>query len=367
MPSGGFGRLAIVTLINALLVLFFASFIISGLFAIYGEKYLRGLAEEAAMQYARALERQGKQVNFTEIKQLFYEKYGLTKPISERVLMYVWRMFILDFSDFPKAPQAQYPNGGDNALDVVLRAIVPTLILFTTATIIVIIIGIYLGFQSARRPGSLLDKSVSTTAMISASLPMWWVGILMLYIFSFQLGWFPIASTEVYTKIAALAQKLQAGQISVVDYWIGYIYEWLRHMTLPLLTIVLVSFGGWSYIIRNIVIGVLAEDFVMVARAKGLPERLVLYKHVLRTASPPIVTMSALAIVGSLGGAIITETVFQWPGSGLTYWIALNSGDEGVLVVQTYIFVLLFVIVISLLDFVYVLLDPRVRIGGRAG
>ncbi|MET1101840.1 MAG: ABC transporter permease [Pyrodictiaceae archaeon] len=365
MTNGGFGRLAVMTLVNAIIVLFVASFLISAVFIAYGEQYLKGVAEEAAMQYARALERSGKQVNFTEIKQLFYEKYGLTRPVVERILVYVWRTFTLDFSDFPKAPQAEYPNGGENALDVVLRAMVPTLILFTTAQIIVIIIGIYLGFQSARKPGSLLDKFISTTAMVSASLPMWWVGLLMLYIFSFHLRMFPIASTEVYAKIAKLSQELAAGKINIFEYYVGYIYQWFYHMSLPLITIVLVLFGSWAYIVRNIVIGVMAEDFVIVARAKGLPERLVLYKHVLRTASPPIVTMTALALIGSLGGAIITETVFQWPGSGLTYWIALNSGDQGVLVVQTYIFVLLFVITISILDFIYMLLDPRVRIGGR--
>ncbi len=363
--GGGIGRLAIMTVINALIVLFAASFLISTIFVVYGEKYLRGLAEEAAMQYVRMLERAGVEVNYTKIKEMFYERYGLNRPFVETVLLYVKRTFLLEFQDFPRQAQANYPVGGETALDVALAAITNSLILFLTADLIVIPLGIFLGFQAARRPGSLLDKIISTTAMVTTSIPMWWVGMLMLLVFSFHLGLFPIASVDVYSRIGDLSRKLAAGEISQFEYFMGYIYEWARHMALPLATVVLVTFGSWAYVVRNIIIGIMGEDFVMVARAKGLPERLVLYKHVLRTASPPIVTMTAMALVGAMGGAIITETVFQWPGSGMVYWVALNNGDQAVLVVLTYLFVLLFVIVISLLDFIYMLLDPRVRVGGR--
>ena len=137
---------------------------------------------------------------------------------------------------------------------------------------------------------------------------------------------------------------------------------WLYYMALPLITVVLVTFGGWAYIVRNLVISVMQEDFVTAARAKGLPERKVLYGHVLRTASPPIVTYLALGLVGSFGGAIITETVFGWPGMGLLYWQAILGSDTVLVVAITYISVLMFIAVILILDFLYVLLDPRVRL-----
>ena len=141
------------------------------------------------------------------------------------------------------------------------------------------------------------------------------------------------------------------------------IIDLLWHMTLPLATVVFVSFGAWTYVTRNIVVGTLQEDFVMAARAKGLPERKVLYGHVLRTASPPIVTMSILSLIGSLGGAIITESVFTWPGMGRLYWIALQQGDLRVLLGLTFITTFIFIVAMVLVDLIYGFLDPRVKVG----
>ncbi len=371
--GGGVSRVVAGSIINALIVLFFASALISAIFVAYGTKDLKGIAQEEIQARIQALSRQGRPVNYTQIKMLVYEKYGLNKPAYYRILKYVKDTFLLKFGSFPKRPDVTYPRGGDNAAEVVKRALVPTIILFFTAEIIVILIGIYLGFQAARRAGSLYDKTISVIAMISASLPMWWVGMLMLYAFAYKYKIFPLASVDVYSALGTLHREFATvlakgflhSPIGYLHYGLLYLKTWLYYMALPLITIILVLFGGWAYIIRNIVINVLTEDFVTVLRAKGLPERLVLYKHVFRAASPPLVTMSALGLVGALGGAIITEIVFQWPGMGFTYWIALNNGDDGVLVAQTYLLVFIFVIVITLLDFLYMLLDPRVRIGGR--
>ena len=371
--GGSVGRTVLNSIFNAVIVLFFASALISGIFVAYGYKYLKGLAQQEIQGEIQSLVRQGKPYNYTQIKMLVYERYGLNKPAVYRVFKYVKDTFLLKFGEFPKSPDVTYPRGGDNAAQVVERALVPTIILFFTAEIIVILIGIYLGFQAARRAGSLYDKTISVVAMLSASLPMWWVGMLMLYAFAYKYKIFPLASIDVYSALgklhrefaAVLAQGFLHNPIGYLHYYGISLETWLYYMALPLVTIILVLFGGWAYIIRNIVINVLTEDFVTVLRAKGIPERLVLYKHVFRAASPPLVTMSALGLVGALGGAIITEIVFQWPGMGYTYWIALNSGDQGVLVAQTYLLVFLFVIIITTLDFIYMLLDPRVRIGGR--
>jgi len=135
-------------------------------------------------------------------------------------------------------------------------------------------------------------------------------------------------------------------------------------MALPLATVVAVSLGGWAYVVRNVVAMRMGEDFVMVARAKGVPERRVLFGHVLRSASPPLVTMVALSLVNSLGGAIISEAVFGWPGMGLLYWISIANSEVMLLGATTYIIILLFVIVVIALNFLYALLDPRVRTTG---
>lgn len=365
--AAGIGRVMAVTAINIIVVLVIVAIIMSTIFVVQADMYLKGLAKEMYDLRARQLEEQMARIGASReqiqeklelLNKTIWESLGLTKPLHERILMYAWNAITFNFTAIPVRQGVGYPGGGNNAAEVVFNALRSTAILFTTATLIQLVIAIYLGLQSAKRAGSILDRTIMGIALISTSLPMWWVALLMLLIFSYHLGWFPNAAKEVYSAL----EKLDPNS---PFYIFDYIRTWLHHMTLPLLTIILVTFGGSSYIIRNIVLGTLREDFVMVARAKGLPERLVLYKHVLRAASPPIATMTALSLVGSLGGAIITETVFQWPGMGLTYWIAIQNGDTGVVMVNTWITTCLFIIVIFTLDFIYMLLDPRVRVGKR--
>lgn len=365
--AAGIGRVIATTAINIIVVLVIVAIIMSTIFVIQADTYLKGLAKEIYDLRARQLEEQMARVGASKeqiqqklelLNKTIWESLGLTKPLHERILMYAWNAITFNFTAFPVRQGVGYPGGGNNAAEVVFNALRATAILFTTATLIVLVIAIFLGLQSAKRAGSILDRTITGIALISASLPMWWVAILMLLIFSYHLGWFPYAAKEVYSALAKLDPNSSF-------YIFDYIRAWLYYMTLPLLTIILVTFGGGSYIVRNIVLGTLREDFVMVARAKGLPERLVLYKHVLRAASPPIATMTALSLVGSLGGAIITETVFQWPGMGLTYWIAIQNGDTGVVMANTWITTFLFIVVIFTLDFIYMLLDPRVRVGKR--
>jgi len=367
MPAG-IGRTILTTVINIVVVLVIVSVIISAIFVTQADMYLRGLAQEMYQAKVKALEPRLRGLSAEEreeilqrINESIWRDLGLLRPLHERVMIYAVNAMTFRFENF--TAKKIYPGSYRNAKDVVFNALRATIILFTTATIIELSIAIFLGLQAAKRAGSLFDRAISGLALVSASLPMWWVGLLMLLVFSYWLGWFPFASKDVYIELAALNRM----DIDPIQRFFMSIPIWLKYLALPLITVVLVSFGGGSYIVRNIVVGTIREDFVMVARAKGLPERSVLYKHVLRAASPPIVTMSALSLVGSLGGAIITETVFQWPGMGLTYWIAINNGDVGVLMANTYLVVFLFIVVIFTLDFIYMMLDPRVRVKGRKG
>ena len=137
----------------------------------------------------------------------------------------------------------------------------------------------------------------------------------------------------------------------------------LYHLILPVTTVVFVNFGGWAYVTRNVVLGIFHEDYVMVARAKGVPERRVIFKHVLRSAAPPIVTMTLFALIGSLGGALITEAVFNWPGMGRLYWVAIQQQDVPVLLGTTTVSTILYLLVTVVVDLIYGLLDPRVKVG----
>ncbi len=362
--AGGVSTALLKAAANAIVVLIVAAFIISAVFVEQGQQQLKATAMSMLQQRIRALKMKGVQITpqlLNKINMTIYRDLGLLEPVWLRILRFTFWSITFNFQMFPA--KVHYAGAsGDTAKDVVLAALPNTVMLFTTATVICIFIGIFLGLQAARKAGGLADRAISTVAMVTTSLPMWWVGMLMLLVFSFELGIAPAVCINVYGDLAQLARHVHG-----ILYYIYSIPIWLHYMWLPVLTIVLVSFGGWAYTIRNVVISVMTEDFVNVARAKGLPERTVLYKHVLRTASPPIVTMSALSLVASLGGAIITETVFSWPGMGRTYWVALQAGDTGVLIALTYVTVFLFVVIITFLDFIYALLDPRVRTGLAGG
>ncbi|HEB37152.1 MAG TPA: ABC transporter permease, partial [Thermoplasmatales archaeon] len=132
---------------------------------------------------------------------------------------------------------------------------------------------------------------------------------------------------------------------------------------LPLITIVFVSFGGWAYTSRNLVIGILQEDFVRVARAKGVPERKVIYGHVLRAAAPSIVTLTIFTLLGSIGGAIITESVFNWPGMGRLYWTAIQMNEITIIMGLTFVTVFLYLFGMVFADLIYGYLDPRIKVG----
>lgn len=269
---------------------------------------------------------------------------GLDKPWYMNLPNYLISVVTLNLKS-----QVLTSNSGSRMVwDIVMERLPRTVLLFTTATVITIAIGILLGMLAAKKRGSVFDKVVTVFALITASFPMWWVGMLMLQLFSYQLNLFPSGGM---TSVPPPKEPL------------AYLADLLWHMSLPVITIVLVSFGGWAYVTRNILLGVLKEDFVLAARARGLLERTVLFKHILRPSLPPIVTMMALSIVASLSGAIITEIVFNWPGMGMLYWEAIETLDIPVILGLTYIFTLVFVITMLALDIVYAVLDPRVRKG----
>jgi len=294
-----------------------------------------------------------------------YKKYGLDQPAWIRVFYRTAEILTFQFGE---ASTMKSPTGSSEVLQIILEALPRTILLFTTATIIEIFLGLYLGFKAAQGVGGVLDRTISIFSMFSNSLPMWWFGMLMILVFSYQFNLFPssgmfsVPSVEKITWVISIPYILPPVEI-VFTMPLASIIDLLWHMALPLATVVFVSFGAWTYITRNIVVGTLQEDFVLAARAKGLSERKILYGHVLRTASPPIVTMSVLSLLSSLGGAIITESVFTWPGMGRLYWIALQQGDLRVLLGLTFVTTFVFVIAMVLVDMIYGFLDPRVKVG----
>jgi len=234
--------------------------------------------------------------------------------------------------------------GSSNVRDIIIEKVPKTLLLFTTATILVTIIGIFLGAYVAGKEGSWWDKFNSIIAIFSNSFPSWWVAMIMILVFAFTLHIFPARATPLSSPSDP-----------------NYIFDLLYHMTLPLITLVIVSFGSWAYIVRYFLINILNEDFIYAKRTMGISKRKILYSHALRNAGPPVATAIGLGLASSFGGSIITEAVFDWPGMGKLFYDAIGLLDIPIIIGLTYVGTLIFLVTIFITDIAYSLLDPRVK------
>ena len=269
---------------------------------------------------------------------------GLDEPwySPKRFTNTVLKVMVLDLG---KSNYLTSESGSASVRDIILEKMPKTILLFTTSTLIITVIGLYLGAFVANRAGSIWDKLSSAFAVFSSSFPTWWVGMLMIFAFAFIYHIFPARATP----LTAPSDP-------------SYPLDLLYHMVLPLLTIVLVGFGSWAYIVRYFVIGILGEDYILAKRAAGIPQKRILYSHALKNAAPPIITVVALSLASSFGGAITVEAVFGWPGIGSLYYQAIGFFDIPVIIGLTYISTLIFILTVFLTDIVYAYFDPRVKV-----
>ncbi len=270
--------------------------------------------------------------------------YGLDRPWYHRLPEMVSRVFTLDLGE---AHTLRSFTGSNRVADIVLERLPNTMLLLTTSLIFTAGIGIAVGVRLASKVGSLSDRIVSYFSAVSYAMPAWWVGILFILLFSFRFPIFP--SGGMYGT-----PPPPAGLFRFLDL--------LHHAFLPIITLVLASAGPYIYVVRTMTLDVAQADHVTVARAKGLTEKVVSRRHILRVAAPPIVTGLVLGLAGSLGGSILVETVFNWQGMGRLYYEAVvGTPDEMVIVALTFMFTLIYVIARMILEVLYVILDPRVR------
>jgi len=270
---------------------------------------------------------------------------GLDTPwySPQRIGLTMYKILILDFGH---ATFLTSDSGSSDVKDILLEKLPRTILLFTTATIIISIIGIFLGALAGSKVGSAVDRITSTFAVVSSSFPVWWIGMLMIFLFSFVYQIFPARATP-----------------SIPPTDPGYIAALLYHMALPVITIVMIGFGAWAYLVRNFMIGIMQEDFISAKRTMGINQKKIIYGHAIKNAAPPIITILALSLSGSLGGAIITEAVFDWPGMGRLYFEAITVMDLPVIIGATYVLTVFFLISILVADLLYGYFDPRVKTG----
>jgi len=274
-------------------------------------------------------------------------QYHLDQGYAARVLFRAVGTLTFDFG---RSAIMKAPDGDREVLAIIGDAIPRTIVLFTSEILIVTALGVIMGLYAARKPGGALDRSVSMITMITNGLPSWWLGMLMIMFFSYAAPIFPSGGLQ--------SNPPPQGFAAVLDF--------LWHLALPLLTLVFLNIWGTGYLIRNIVLSNLQEDYVMAARARGVREGRVLFGHTLRTSLPAIMTLAILGLFSSIAGNIIVEGIFGWPGLGNLYFIAVQQNDVPVLMGTLAIETLLNMVAFILLDVVYGLLDPRIKVGGKA-
>jgi peptide/nickel transport system permease protein len=268
---------------------------------------------------------------------------GLDEPwySPQRIGLTMYKIILLDFG---QATFLTSDSGSSDVKDIIFEKLPKTILLFTSATVIISIIGIFVGALAASKVGSVIDRITSSFAIISSSFPVWWIGMLMIFLFAFTYQIFPARATP---DIPASSPE--------------YLGALLYHMALPLITIVMIGFGSWAYLVRNFMVGIMQEDFIIAKKTMGINQNKITYTHALKNAAPPIITILALSLSGSLGGAIITEAVFDWPGMGRLYFEAITVMDLPVIIGATYILTVFFLVSVFIADLLYGYFDPRIR------
>ncbi|MEL9997657.1 MAG: ABC transporter permease [Sulfolobales archaeon] len=279
-----------------------------------------------------------------ELKQELIRAYDLDKPWYARIPRIIYQIMVLDLGTSRSTLSF---SGSNKVADIILERIPNTVLMVTTAVLISSLVGLVVGLWSATKVGSLLDRFTSLISAISYSLPTWWFGMVVILVFAYELRLFPSGgmTTPGLTTTDPITRFL----------------DLLWHLFLPVLTLFVALVGSWIYVTRSIVISIIKEDFIVVGRAKGLPERVIRNRYLLRNSAPPILTNMILGLAGSITGAILTEAIFNWPGMGSLYYNAILSADINMILALTYIYTLVYVVARFILEVLYVMLDPRVR------
>ena len=263
--------------------------------------------------------------------------YHLDKPVYERFLLWLWQLLRGDLG---------VSLTGRSVAQQIGAWSITTLELQVLALILSVVIGIPVGVYSAKNQYSKSDYAITSVAIFGYSMPTFWLGIMLIILFSFELGWLP-----------------SSGAQGITFMWGGNpILDHLAHLVLPTIVLTYVELATIVRLVRANMMEVLRQDYILAARASGLSERTVTYRYALRNAISPVVTVVGLTFGAALGGAPATETTFSWPGLGYAFAQAALQLDvplvQGITVVIT-----LMVLAANLItDLSYAILDPRVRI-----
>lgn len=263
------------------------------------------------------------------------EQMGLNRPLPIQYLDWIWNLLQ---GDWGQSYRDRRP-----VLEIIAGHLPATLLLMGTSTAISIAIGTWVGIKGATRRYSIFDYASTVGAMIALSIPTFWFGLVAIYVFSLKLKWLPAGN--MYT----------IGNGSFGDY--------VLHLIMPSLVLALVNVAVWSRYMRTATLDVISQDFVRTAKAKGLSSRRVLMKHVVGNALLPMITLAGLQLPTILGGALVTETVFTWPGMGRLFLDSLGYNDYPVIMGLLMFSAILVLIGNLVADLLVAFVDPRIRLG----
>ncbi|MGC9204365.1 MAG: ABC transporter permease [Thermoplasmata archaeon] len=281
-------------------------------------------------------------------KEYLANLFGFNKPLWERFFIYMWDMLTFNFGISYYYVQP--------VRDLLIQRVPRTLLLFGGATIIAYLIGYFVGTVIAWKRGGVLDGSNVVIGLVFYNMPVYWLGMIFIFLFAFQLHLFPLANFYDPTdKIL--------GTVVGNNPPLGiYLLDVLWHTALPMIVLTLISFAGTVLLMRTSMLDVLGENYIDTAIAKGLKEKDVVFKHAARNALLPLVTSFIISMAFAIGGGVLTETVFSYQGVGLLFIQALGLLDYPVVEATTIIIALLVIIFNWIADLIYAYLDPRVRV-----
>jgi peptide/nickel transport system permease protein len=239
------------------------------------------------------------------------------------------------------------------AIQLILERLPATLELAFVATVVAVLIGIPLGLVAGLKPDSWIGRSIMAGSIVGFSLPTFWVGLVLIMVFSVQLGWLP--------------PNGRGTTVSVLGVPVSFLtLDGLKHLAMPALNLALLKLSLLVRLTRAGTREAVLQDYVKFARAKGLPMRRVVGVHVLKNIMIPIVTVIGLELGSVIAFAIVTESIFAWPGTGKLLIDSINQLDRPVIVAYLMVIVTIFIVINLAVDVLYSLLDPRVRIGAAA-
>lgn len=273
------------------------------------------------------------------------EAFGIGKPWYVKYPTYVKSLLTFNFG--VTSPQM----GTANVLDKIMERLPNTLLLMGISSILAVIVGILIGAYAAHERGKAIDGAIVITSLATFALPTFWMGLIAQAIFGFGLHWFPVQGWFTMTKTGVIKDPF------------FYALDRLWYLVLPATILFLFTYGGFVLLTRACVLETMTEDYVLTARAKGVKERTVLFKHILKNASLPIITNVALQFGFILSGAIITENVFQYQGLGTLTFDAISLHEVPVMQAIFYIIALCVIIANFVADLTYGLFDPRIKYG----